>query len=314
MGEAGEDWLSRVLSIKRWQRDGVRAPHKPLLLLYALGQLQQRGPGDIAYSDVEQRLVDMLRDFGPPRRTHSPQYPFHHLTSDGLWHISDRHGNDARPLDTRVAALRSAGARGRLDPGFADALQHQPGLMSAVAHALLDINFPPSVHAEVAARSGLDLDAADSLGRPSEAALERPRLRRRDARFREAVLQAYEYQCAFCGYEGWVGGAATGLEAAHVRWWAFEGPDAVENGLSLCTLHHLLFDRGVLGLSDDHTITVSQAFVGRSSAARVQVLELAGAPAVRPQLGQPQVAHEHLRWHALQVFRSPRRVETTRDA
>ncbi|MBT3074843.1 HNH endonuclease [Streptomyces sp. COG21] len=59
-----------------------------------------------------------------------------------------------------------------------------------------------------------------------------------------------------------------GLEAAHVRWWSHDGPDEVDNGLCLCSLHHKLFDRGVLGLGEDRRILVSQRFVGRSEAGR----------------------------------------------
>nr|WP_244301910.1 MULTISPECIES: hypothetical protein [Microbispora] len=35
------DWVERVAGIKPWKRHGERAPHKPLLLLYALGRLRE---------------------------------------------------------------------------------------------------------------------------------------------------------------------------------------------------------------------------------------------------------------------------------
>lgn len=38
-----------------------------------------------------------------------------------------------------------------------------------------------------------------------------------------------------------------GLEAAHVQWHSQNGSDDVSNGLALCSLHHTLFDLGVLG-------------------------------------------------------------------
>jgi hypothetical protein len=36
-------------------------------------------------------------------------------------------------------------------------------------------------------------------------------------------------------------------EAAHVRWFAFDGPDSLDKGLALYSLHHKLLDLGVLG-------------------------------------------------------------------
>ena len=54
--------------------------------------------------------------------------------------------------------------------------------------------------------------------------------------------RAWDRQCAFCGYDGQITGASVAIEAAHVRWFAFNGPDALDDGLALCALHHKLFD------------------------------------------------------------------------
>lgn len=43
--------------------------------------------------------------------------------------------------------------------------------------------------------------------------------------------------------------------------WASDGPDTVENGLCLCSFHHKLLDRDVLGVSTQHEVTVSANFV-----------------------------------------------------
>ena len=91
------------------------------------------------------------------------------------------------------------------------------------------------------------------------------------------------------------------------------GPDEERNGLALCVLHHKLFDKGVLGVTQDWTITVSSTFVGRSPAARDQVLSLARRPAYRPQALYPTPKPEHIAWHTRQVFRAPaRRPEAER--
>jgi len=140
---------------------------------------------------------------------------------------------------------------------------------------------------------------------------------------RELVLTAYEYQCAFCGYDGRIGAVPVGLEAAHVRWWAFDGPDDIDNGLCLCSLHHKLFDKGVLGIGwgsprsseaesgGGHRILVSQSFVGRSTAAREHVITLAARPVIGPQPGVRPIAAALRSWHTGQVFHgSPRPAVT----
>lgn len=297
---ATEDWLGRVAGIRQWTRNGERAPHKPLLLLYALGRLQRTGATQVAYVEAEPALTELLRSFGPPRGRSTPAYPFHHLQTDGLWTVSATGG--ASPGASRTQ-LRATGATGRLEHDFEAALRTDPALLVLAAHALLDANWEESYHADICALVGLDLKAAEI-----DVARERAvSMRRRDPAFREMVLVAYEYRCAMCGYDGRLGSEAVGLDAAHLRWWAFNGPDTVENSLCLCSMHHKLLDRGVIGI-DGNSVAVSARFVGRGRTAEVLVLDLLGRPLLQPQRGQPAPAPAHVQWHHDQVFSGPARI------
>jgi putative restriction endonuclease len=177
-------------------------------------------------------------------------------------------------------------------------------LTSLIARALLDENFPESVHDDICAAVGLDIEGLEIEAARARAA----RLRRRDPRFRQLVLVAYEYRCAMCGYDGRLDTETVGLDAAHVRWWAFDGPDSIDNALCLCGFHHKLLDRGVLGVTTDHRVAVSSHFVGRGRAAEDLVLRLVGEPLNEPQRGQPLPAEDHVSWHTEQVFRAPARA------
>ncbi|MGZ3100652.1 phosphorothioated DNA-binding restriction endonuclease [Streptomyces sp. H72] len=294
------DWLERIAQLRQWTRSGTRAPHKPLLLLYALGRFQDDADGDLRYTAVEQDLQRLLIEYGPPNRT-TPAYPFHHLVSDGVWEVRTDRGPGSP--GSGVRDLRETGATGQLAPGLKAALRRDPDLLGRITRLLLDLHFPPSLHGELCEAVGLEVEpaAAERLSAVR---------RRRDPRMRELVLTAYEYRCAFCGYDGRIGAVPIGLEAAHVRWWALGGPDEIENGLCLCSLHHKLFDRGVLGVSVDHRVLVSQRFVGHSPAAREQVIALAGRPLVGPQPGVRPVAAAHRDWHARQVFHGEPRPAT----
>jgi putative restriction endonuclease len=254
----------------------------------------------VAYADAEPALTRLLRDYGPVGRTTTPAYPFHHLQTDGLWTVRARHGDPG----SSPSLLRSSGAVGRLAPDFERALVDDPALVALIARALLDENFPESLHHDLCAEAGIDLEALEV----SAARARVHQLRRRDPVFRELVLVAYEYRCAMCGYDGRLGTEAVGLDAAHVRWWAFDGPDTVDNGLCLCGFHHKLLDRGVLGITGDHEVSVSAHFVGRGRAAEELVLRLVGQPLLEPQPGQPGLSESHIFWHVEQVFREPARV------
>ncbi|MFG2135659.1 phosphorothioated DNA-binding restriction endonuclease [Streptomyces sp. NPDC048650] len=295
------DWMERVGNLRQWAQNGARAPHKPLLMLYALGRFQRCPQQPMHYSEIEHDLSELLQDYGPTHRT-SPSYPFHHLVSDGVWEVRTDSGTGSPGSGVRV--LRESGARGQLAAGLRGALADDPALLGRLAQLLLERHFPPSIHPDIAAAVGLDAEAGDGARLASAPGPGR----RRAAELRRRVLIAYEYRCAFCGFDGSIGGVPVGLEAAHVRWWAFRGPDDLANCLCLCSLHHKLFDRGVLGLDSGRRITVSREFVGRGRAVREQVLGLTGRDLVGPQQGSARVAPAYITWHTAQVFRGEPRV------
>jgi putative restriction endonuclease len=292
-------WVTEFASIRQWQRGSERAPHKPLLLLFVLGRLQQTGTSATRFADAELDLKRLLNDFGPPRPS-SPAYPFHHLRSDGFWSVTTHDGSDP---GASLTALRASQATGRLSETLEQDAASHPALIPQLARLLLAANWPPTLHTDILDSVGIEVDAV-----VGDSDLRRPARRRRDPKFRDRVLVAYEYRCAFCGYDGRLAGDTVALEAAHVQWHSSDGPDSVENALCLCSLHHKLLDLGVMGITPDHEVTVSTRFVGQGGVAEVMVLDLVGRPIRSPQLGEPKVVDEFIGWHETQVFRSPARL------
>ncbi len=50
-----------------WRRGDERAPHRPLLVLYALGRLQAGAGRLIPFDELERPLEGLLEELGPPR-------------------------------------------------------------------------------------------------------------------------------------------------------------------------------------------------------------------------------------------------------
>ena len=62
-----------ITGLNVWKRGDQRAPHKPLLLLYALGRCLQGRGRLIPYQDVDRELKKLLLEFGPPRKSIYPE-------------------------------------------------------------------------------------------------------------------------------------------------------------------------------------------------------------------------------------------------
>ncbi|NLX77906.1 MAG: HNH endonuclease [Clostridiaceae bacterium] len=72
--------------------------------------------------------------------------------------------------------------------------------------------------------------------------------------FRERVLLAYSQQCAFCRIRH-----IQLLDAAHIIPDGEElGDPVVNNGISLCKIHHAAFDANIIGVTPDYIIEVRE--------------------------------------------------------
>jgi putative restriction endonuclease len=80
----------------------------------------------------------------------------------------------------------------------------------------------------------------------------------RDRVFRRRVLEAYDCRCAITGLKFINGGGRAEVEAAHIRPVEHQGPDIIGNGIALSGTVHWMFDRGLIGLSDDLDVLVSR--------------------------------------------------------
>jgi putative restriction endonuclease len=283
--------LDLIQNIRTWKKEGERAPHKPLLLLLALGRVQRGERRLMAFSDIEEKLRSLLQTYGPTRREHEPELPFWHLQSDGLWEVPEGARLKKRQGKNRPLSSEMQRARGGFQEDIQEQLRTNPELLRQVAHTLLDEHFPTSYHEDMVTAVGLEF-----TGRSSK----------RDPDFRGQVLNAYGHQCAICGLDPRVDGMSTALEAAHLRWHSHGGPSTIENGICLCPLHHKGLDLGVIGLSNDRRVLISSRLQGgeatEASFGRYHEQLLRG-----PMHGHPFVRPEYVKWHEEQVFKNPPR-------
>ena len=285
-----EEIIQRFETLSLWRREGERAPHKPLLVLYAIGRLLRDGIRLIPYSEIDEDLERLLREFGPRRTNYGTQYPFWRLQNDGIWEVPD--ADQIRQTASRDA-LRSDLVRHNVSGGFhediARQLQDDSTLSFDIIQNLLNAHFPPSLHEDILQAVGIEFPLPIS------------NRQRNNINFRANILRAYEYKCAVCGFDVKLGTSPIALEASHIRWRQANGPDEVINGLALCSLHHRLFDRGAFTLSGQLEIMVSDEVYG-SVGFEEWLMRFHGKQISFPQR-QPYYPHESfIDWHIREVF------------
>src|SRR3954451_11316603 len=131
---SSEAILERFDELAVWKQGDQRAPHKPLLVLYALGRWQ-RGLIDVTFREAEPDLTALLREFGPPRKSDHPEQPFWRLQRDGVWAVRAPAGMPLKTNDDipRVTALRTHEVRAGFSADVRAALAADPGLVAVIA-------------------------------------------------------------------------------------------------------------------------------------------------------------------------------------
>lgn len=285
-----DNLLEKFSNITIWKKHGQRAPHKPLLILYALARYQNQQLA-LPYEEVRQKLTQLLVEFGPIRKSYHPEEPFARLARDGIWGLNVP--VDFKKLSDRQ--LLQAEAVGGFNEEVVRLLQKSPSLIHRIAKKVLDEHFPDSIHEDILEAVGLDLGSQHLYRR-----------RLRDPLFRDKVLRAYEYSCAVCGFNVRLGQNLIAVEAAHIQWHQAGGPDEEDNGVALCSLHHKLFDRGVFTISKTHEILVSEDAHGTRGFDE-WLMRYHGQHLRSPIRPEYHPRADFLHWHVREVFRGKTR-------
>jgi putative restriction endonuclease len=100
---------------------------------------------------------------------------------------------------------------------------------------------------------------------------------------------------------------SAGLEAAHIQWHHVGGPDIEPNGLSLCALHHKLFDLGAFSIEPtEFRVVFSQHAIAGERGMQGE-LRHHGKPVLPPQQDEMRPSPRYLEWNKKNVFKAPAR-------
>ncbi len=146
-----EELLACLSKIRVYKRQGRAAPHKPLMLLLALGRVRL-GPKRrlIPYLTADKRFKELMKQFGPGWQPNT-HYPFGRLRNDDhLWEIPEESLlSTKRNQDIDAKEAEQFQITGGFRKNVHDLLCRDPRLVARAAHQILSKHFPLPTHQDI---------------------------------------------------------------------------------------------------------------------------------------------------------------------
>lgn len=307
-----------VQKIKRLRVDRAHgvAPHKPLLLL-AVIELIERGQIRENKIPLSPDLAEVFIKYWSKVTDRRPNIalPFFHLKSDGFWHLHPNPGYE-KALDianriTTISRLREVIAYVSLDGDLFALLtdvDNREIIRQTLIHVYL-LDFKGRIEDLIAEGQQIteyrellisEVEYPFSPQKPIAPTPEEEPIR--SAGFRQAIMGLYDYTCVVCRLRIVTMEGESATEAAHIIPFRISKNDDVRNGISLCKLHHWIFDKGLISLSKTYQVLVSPLMSDRRPT-EWMLTELQGKSILLPEHDQLYPAQDALAWHREEVLR-----------
>jgi putative restriction endonuclease len=293
---------------------------KPILLLSIIDLMAQGiiRENRIYVSDELVKTFEKYWDSLCP--SHRPKYypfyyPFWHLEGDKFWHKTLKSGfNDSNPKKRPNTnnTLREAVEYASLDDELFNILQ-EPNSRAKLIDTLVAEWFSSNrdyrgdivqVNQDLIKLAEKEVEI--SPNRPNFDREPRFYLRKslvRNAIFRKAVVEAYDYRCALCRLKVMKNITRSIVDGSHIKPFSKFYDNQINNGISLCKNHHWAFDQGWFAIDDNYRIIVADDLEEESPNARC-MKDFHSETILLPASDQDLPRLESLEWHRLNVFRA----------
>ena len=253
-----------------------QAPHKPVLLLSILDEIDQGRISDNQVVLTEFLVAGFLEKWGglplPPGNWRPKVWiPFRYLTGNKFWKLVKNGvelNSDQVPEPNSIRSMKGLADHAAFVPELWELLQSKT-TRDVLRQHLLQIHFgimPGQVQPIILAdplQAQLEKLVKEAQSKP------RPKKIRetaddtlyyvRHALFPKIIRTVYEDTCSVCGLFARTSKTSI-VESAHIRPFADFHDDHPSNGLALCRDHHWGFDAGGFSIEDNYTVIVSPYF------------------------------------------------------
>ena len=287
-------------SLNQGNTDYGLAPHKAVLLLSIIDQLEQqkiiteRVATDDELKKQFQKNWTLLVNTG---HRCDINYPLYHLQKEGFW----------RAIKTDGELLDQARGISKVSYGVLDTALVE--LLTALEYrailrmVILDRYFE-TTQKKYLAENPYPAFISEITEQVVESPQQQDTYREswrlvsgyvRNHKFRKVVMQAYDYTCCMSRLQT---KPDIGLiEACHIQPHAISGNSHISNGIPLCRNLHRAFDSGVISINDKYQILIRSKKEFLESASLYGIRQLVGEGIVLPEEERFYPSLEELGWH-----------------
>ncbi len=308
------EFLKRIGSLNRATVNGLKAPHKPILLLsviesIAFGEILENkieiSPLLVArFKDNWNRLVN-TNIFQP-----NFALPFFHMQKEGFWKLKTYFGKEILVTSSHsiksFSQLKESVAYSYLDSNLFALIQN-PKTRDEIYRFITVKYFgkPETIHKQYGL---VDEVTEQILNEPSIEYQKQIQIADdeeifvRCGVFKRVVPKIYDYTCCVSGMRIISGYDIQMVDACHIVPFSVSHNDTISNGISLSPNLHRAFDRGLITLNENYRVVISKSFTEYPSENMLKLLE--GKQILLPKDNKHYPSTENLKWHNDNVFKN----------
>ena len=308
------EFLKRIGSLNRATVNGLKAPHKPILLLSVIESIAF---GEIVENKIEisPLLVARFKDNWNRlvnNNIFQPNFalPFFHMQKEGFWKLKTYFGKEILVTSSHsiksFSQLKESVAYSYLDSnlfaliqnpktrneiyrfitvkyfGKLETIHKQYGLVDEVTEQILN---EPSIEYQKQIQIADDEEIFVRCGV-----------------FKRVVPKIYDYTCCVSGMRIISGYDIQMVDACHIVPFSVSHNDTISNGISLSPNLHRAFDRGLITLDEKNRVVISKSFTEYPSENMLKLLE--GKQILLPKDNKHYPSTENLKWHNYNIFKN----------
>lgn len=302
----------QLLNLRPNKKHGFTSPHKIALLL-AVAQMFQEGLIIENRIEFSAELVAYFQKIGLKL---SPDYgnqlfihmPIYHLKSSGIWHLKTIPGYERMLTSSNspksLKALNEYIEYAWLSPELYQAMLN-PIERELLRALLIRHYFPNSTlsYQEINAvtKPYLELQENKFLNGAVEESEDEMEYEVRGTLFKQRVPKIYEYRCAISGLQVSSTKSVSMVDACHIQPWSLNHIDIIQNGICLTPTLHRAFDRGLIGISDDYKVIISETFIEDKNSS-YSLSQFNRKPLLLPERKEFAPSIDFLTWHRNNTF------------